>query len=403
MKALLLALLVLVTPLTQANDNSKSLSKLEYSVLNKAHKQIKKSSWQAAQSTIKGSLQRFSSSYAKALAQQNLGQIALQLNNQPQALEHLNQARKLNALETQEQLELLHTIGQLECSLQRWKACTETLTHWGKQAPRQVTSSDHLLLAQAYSQQNRWQAVIPHIKRAIRSAKTAPKAWHKLLVAAFIQLKNWRGAANAQHDLLAVYPNQAEHWRQLVSIEIQAENPKSALASQRMGIEKQLLSQPQDYRLLAQLFLQNDLPYYAGKTLENAFKLRKLTPNAELLELQSYSWMQAKEYDRAIESLRALNHIAPNTNRRQQLAQLYMENKNWGDAEKTLLDALTHAGTRKAELQLLLGIVRTNLKQYNTARTAFQAAARHTQVADAAANWINYLEQVSPAGLTPSS
>ncbi len=112
--------------------------------------------------------------------------------------------------------------------------------------------------------------------------------------------------------------------------------------------------------------------------------------------------MSAKESDRAIASLQQLVKLESETEQRQkylkQLAHLHMQARQWRSAQSVLQTALASAKSEdRGELQLLLGISRIQLKHYDRARKAFQAAAAQKTLAGRVEGWMKYLEQMQKA------
>lgn len=388
----LLLLLILCMPLS-VQAAGKKLNPYEYKVLTKTSKLMEADAWNQAREHLQASVSKVSSDYAKALVYYNLGQIFLKQDQYRSAIKHLKKARSYDSLEPAQNLSMLRTIGQLHCSIDQWKACTDHLEQWAKQT-QSLTADDHLLFAQAYSQQDRWKKVIPHIETAIRSKRIAPENWYQLLVVSNVQLKRWKSAIAGQRTLIQHYSDSPSHWRQLVSLHLQNGQSRSALSVQRMSVEKGVFTQGKDYRLLAQLYLQNDMPFYAGQTIETAFKKKRLKQTTKNLELLSASWIRAKEDKKAIRTLTRLTEQAPTVRRLKQMAQLKMQLKDWKGAIAAVNQAMPLTNKRQGDLQLLRGIAQTNLKRYDSAQTAFQMAARDEKLKHTASNWLRYLDQI---------
>lgn len=374
-----------------------SLSQADYQLLSKAMKLMESSQYATAKPLLEKAASQVKSDYAKALVQHNLGQISLQQEAYQRAMGHLNKAYQFNALPSEQQINLLHTLGQLHCMQAQWKDCVKRINEWAGKAPSKVTPNDHLMLAQAYSQLNNWHQVIPHISKAIAARKIAPLHWYQLKVAAHARLKQWKSAISVQQVVINHYATDAQQWRQLVSLYLQRNDQKGALATQRMGFARKLLRQGKDYRLLAQLMLNNHLPYQAAQTLAEGMRRNALQTDQRQLKLLAQAWINAKETQQAITTLAQLNKIAPSAKTLQQQAQLQIQQQQWHAAGKTLTQALAMSrGGQASELQLMRGIIFINLKDYPNARQALDLAASSKRWQKAAHNWLAYLNQINP-------
>ena len=389
-------LIVVLLLLSFTASAEAQLSQREYQLLITAFKFIESEQYSAARKQLILAKSQVISDYAKALVAQNLGQIELQREAYTQALEYLRDAYRLEALPEDQQTYLIRTLAQLNCIEERWQTCATHLEHWMKEVPNKVKANDQLLLAQAYSQLEKWPKVIDPINVAINSRKVAPESWYQLKVVAHLRLKQWKAAIRGQQELISHYADKAAHWRQLVSLHLQANNPSAALADQRMGFERGLLRKGSDYSLLAQLMLQASIPYYAGQVIQQGMDKGVLVTNKENLDFLSQCWIEARESKRALKVLAKLNDLVPNQKTLTQMVHIQIQLQDWQAAQSTLLSALKGNQQQQPRLQLLLGITRIKLKNYNQARRSLVIAANDHQLKVAADGWMRYLNQISP-------
>jgi len=196
--------------------------------------------------------------------------------------------------------------------------------------------------------------------------------------------------------MISHYAGKPGHWRQLVSLHLQNKDQKSALADQRIAFERGLLTKNSDYRLLAHMMLQAQIPYYAGQVVEQGVARGILKQDKKTLQLLSRCWVQAKENEKAVQVLAQLNKLAPSKQSLTQLAQVQIDLQDWHAAQRTLLQALQNDQGKQARLQLLLGITRIKLKRYDRARQALAAAAGDKQLRSTVDGWMQYLDRIHP-------
>ena len=381
------------------------LSPGEYKLLTRAGTLLQEDKQDEAYLLLLKGQESVRSRYGKALVQHNLGQVELHREKFSSALQYLQQAYRMNALPDSQQLDLQRTLSQLHCMEEQWQPCIALLQDWmtkaSEEAPDKILAGDYLLLAQAQSQIEHWSSVVESLSRAVqlRTAKkeSVPEGWYQLKVVAHIQLKQWPDAIRDQQRLIEHYANKSEYWRQLVSMHQQNKDPQSALSAQRIAYEQGLLDKASDYRLLAQMLLQDKLPFFAGQVIEQGIEKGLLKPGKKNLELLGHCWMQARETKRAISVLVELNRINPDQERTIQLAYLQMELRQWQAANSTLEQALQKKAKNPAKLQLMLGITRIKLKRYKQARQVLHAAAGNRNLKTTAESWLRYLKQISPA------
>lgn len=381
----------------QVNAAKPALTAYEYKQLTAAFKLMEAGEWSKANQQLLAAEQKVKSDYAKALVQHNLAQVALQQERYSNAIKHLKAARALKALPDTQQVNLLHTLGQLYCMQEDWKSCVSNLKQWMGKPGIKIKANDHLMMAQAYSQLKHWKSLIPHISQAIRQKGVAPESWYQLKIAAHIELKQWREAAKQQQVVIQHYSSNPSQWRQLVSLQVQAGDRKSALATQRLGYQRNLLVTAKDYQLLAQLMLRGGIPFHAAQIVEKGLKQGVLKRDRKNLHLLSSAWLQAKEKDKAIVALTQLNAVAPSEKVALQLAQVHLQVKNWKRAEETLTGLLKRKPKKVAQIKLMLGVAQINQKHFDRARTSLQAVQEDEKFSKAAANWMQYLNQMDNA------
>ncbi len=396
MRYLVIAVLVLLPLIANA---AAQLSQLEYQLLMQASKLIEAEQYAEAQKYLLQAKKQVGSDYARALVSHSLGQVELLRERYAKALLHLRDAYELKALPEDQQINLAHTLAQLNCMAENWQTCIAHLEHWMQEAPDKVKGDDQLLLAQAFSQLDKWSKVVKPISAAISSRQVAPENWYQLKVVAHIRLKQWQAAIREQKRMISHYADKSGHWRQLVSLQMQIKDHESALADQRMGFERGLLRKADDYRLLAQMMLQANIPYFAGQVVQQGLDKGVLDTNKKNLALLSRCWIQARERKLALNILAKLNRIAPSTDTLSQMAHMQIQLQDWQAAQGSLLKALKYNQGMQARLQLLLGITHIKLKHYKQARRSLAVAARDKQLKAIVDGWVRYLDQISPDSL----
>ncbi|MDI3324536.1 hypothetical protein QKW35_09125 [Pontibacterium granulatum] len=389
---LIIILLLLASPVSVASQ----LPQRDYQLLMQASDLIGAEKYAEAYAHLLSVKEKVSSTYARALVSHNLGQVEVKRERYKQALGYLGEAYALNVLPRGQQTSLLKSLAQLNCIEEQWEDCIGYLKQWMLKMPDNVSGEDNLLLAQAYSQTEQWSEVISPISRAIDSREVAPESWHQLKVIAHSRQSHWRAAIREQKRLISRYADRPGHWRQLVSLHLQAKDHKAALADQRIAFERGVLRERNDYHLLAQMMLRAQIPYFAGQVLEKGLARGVLEPDAKTLRLLSRSWIQARESTKAVNALEWLNDVAPTEQSLAQLARAQIDLQKWSAAQHTLQRAIESSQGEQGQLQLLLGITRIKLKHYDKARKALVVAAKDKQLKTAAEGWVSYLDQISP-------
>ncbi len=379
------------------------LSQKDYKLLMQAFKHIESNQPVLAYNHLSKAKTQVRNDYARALVHHNLGLLELQRDHYTRALTHLTQAHHYKKLPEDQQLNLAHTLAQLNCMEEKWQFCINYLKNWMAQRPDQVKETDQLLLAQAYSQLKKWQAVIKPVSMAIASRRVAPENWYQLKIAAHLHLKQWQAAIREQKRMLHHYADQPKHWRQLVALQLQVNDSKAALATQRIAYEHGLLRKAKDYQMLAQMMLQAQIPYYAGQVIEQGLEKGILKSNRKNLKMLSSAWLQARESRKAVTALVRLNQLSPDRQSLTQLAQMQIELQKWQSAHITIQKALKQVKNSQERLHLLLAITQIKLHHYEKAHHALVVAANDQHLKSSVDRWMRYLKQINSQSEAPGS
>lgn len=398
MKRIITVLPLLLLLSLTARAETVSLSPAVLQQLNAVQQAMAKEEHARAGQLLDKLSQRELSAPARAYVLQFQGNLALQRQQQARALDAFRQAYELNALPAVDQRRLLHTVAQLQLSREQWREGARSLLQWMREmkaagAGGQIRADDYLLLAQGYSQQERWQQVISPIKTAIRLKGRAPEDWYRLQLAAHFQLKQWKGATSVLELLVSRYPQKARYWEQLASVYQIRDRHGDALATLRAAWLGGKFNSERQYVWLAQLMLQQGLPQRAAELLDEAMDRGQVSRTLKHERLLAQTQLQAKMYGAGRGTLERIAQRRPDYKTWRQLAYLDMQLKHW-DAMKRSIDRAVALQPDAADLYLLGGIADINRLHYDQARSSFVKARNHASTRDQAQNWLNYLDQV---------
>jgi tetratricopeptide (TPR) repeat protein len=159
-----------------------------------------------------------------------------------------------------------------------------------------------------------------------------------------------------------------------------------------------LVGNAEQLRYLAQLYLQQGLPYKAGRLLEGEIARHMLKPDRATQLLVAQAWQTAREPGKAIGVLETTLAASPDPDAYGRLAQLYFSREAWDDAARVLQEGIRVAAEKqRGRLWMRLGVVRYRQGYSEQARAAFEQARRGTETRDQAEQWIRYLDYLETA------
>jgi len=394
----LMVLLLCVSAVVQA-AKTPTLTPAEYKQLTAVQKLIAEEQWKQARTSLHALKEAMTRPYPNALRLQTLGQVELQLDRYPQALNAFRSAYELQVLDESQQLQLLHLRGQLQLSQENWKKGAALLEQWlldvaASEQPDKVKADDYLWLAQAYSQQELWRKTIDRIRTAIKMRPDAPENWHQLELAGHLNRKDWKSALVVLRRLVQINPVKESYWSQIASLQLQLKRNRQALATLRIAYELGYLKKGSNQKLLAQLMLQHQMPYQAAQLLDQAMKAKRIKRSERNLRMVASAWSQAREQERALDTLLVLAKRKPTATLLGRIARLQVHQKQWSAAEKTLKKALKLKAKNPERLLLLQGIARVRMEQLDAARRSFTQAQQYADARGVAESWLQYLTQI---------
>ncbi|HSR63093.1 MAG TPA: CDC27 family protein, partial [Gammaproteobacteria bacterium] len=258
----------------------------------------------------------------------------------------------------------------------------------------------HVLAATAYYQLNDFRSLIPHIQTAIDRSDKPEKPWFDLLLAAYFELKDFRNAADLLTEMLERYPESRDYWLQLVGVYQQLDRNKQSLAVMELALEKGILEKEEIIQL-AQMYLQEDLPFKAAKLLQEKIDNNEIGKNRDNLELLANSWQLAQETERAAATLKQLADISNDTAVYYRLGQIYFELERWQDCIEILEKVIDDDDfENQANATLLAGIAAYHLEDSSRSRKALNKALGYDSTRQQAEWWLDKLETRDESGIS---
>jgi len=347
--------------------------------------------------------------FERASAHQMYAAIAAAQHQPQKSREHFKLALAENALSVEEQASVRNQITQLYLGESKWPEAVQSLKEWFAivEAP---PPSGYYLLALAYYQMEDFDAALKPAEQAVSLTDSPQEGWLQLLLAIRLTLASratepaereqlYKAAEPVMLDLVTRYPKKV-YWTQLSTLYGAQENYDQALVFLELAKLQGMLGEDEDLRRLAQLMLARELPYPAAQLLEEGFAKQQLKQDAQSFELLSTAWIQARDFDRALDPLRKAADLSTDGKLSIRLAQLYLQREDWAQAEAALRRGLDKGGlSSPADAQILMGIVIFSAGRLDESMGWFVRAREHPETRDEAVAWIQHIEQQKAAEL----
>jgi len=287
------------------------------------------------------------------------------------------------------------SLAQLYAQQEEFEKALSMLDRWFAVAESPSTTA-YVLKAQIHYQLQQFQEGIPAILSAIDLAKQQGReleeSWYQLLNVFYFELENFPKVIETLTFMVNNWPKK-DYVIQLASIYGQEGQEDRMTALYEAAYEAGWLERSQEYVNLAQMLLQAEAPYKAAVILEKGLNDGTIEANQANWRLLSQAWQLAREDEKALPALTEAASRAEDGELDMMLAQSYANLARWDECVEAARSGIRRGGLDRPDTaNLLLGNCLAEMKEYNAARTAFEAALRDDRSRAQAQQWIQYIE-----------
>ncbi len=387
-----------ITAAVAADDSrkTKALREKVYDKLNKAQEAAAVEDWEKAfKELVKVEKMKDLASHEKAQLYTAYGYTYFAQENYSESVAAYEKVLLQDDLSEVIHTTTLYTLGQLYFHLENYDKAVGHLENWLETASN-PGPEPYILLGQAYYQLQRLDAAGRSVQRAISVAKQRNKKvrenWYALLRVIYFETKDYDNLLDVLEILVTNYPSK-EYWLHLSSAFGEMGKNQQQLAAYEMAYTQGYLQSSTEIVLLAQLYLQAEVPYRAGVLLQDNLDKGKVTGDADNWRLLAQAWILAQEHEAAIISLNKAAKISGDGELYARIAQTHANLNQWElsvDAAKTALDK----GVKNPQdLQLMQGMAYFELGRFKESKAAFSQAQKAEKGREAASRWLAYVQR----------
>ena len=311
------------------------------------------------------------------------------------AREHLEQALATEALSPEDQAGVRYNIAQLYLGESKWAEAVDNLKQWFAIAESKPAPA-YYLLALAYYQMEDLASALEPAQQAVDLTDAPQEGWLQLLLAIRLTRQEYKAAEPIMLELVKRYPKKI-YWVQMSTLYGAREDYEKALIFLQLANRQGMLTEDEEVRRLAQLMLARDVPHPAALLLEQAFAEKRIKEDTNSFELLSTAWIQARDFDKALEPLRQAAELAADGKLSIRLAQVHLQREEWDAAESAVRRALEKGGLPSpGDAQVLMGITFFSQQRTQEALSWFARAREHQETREEAEIWIQHIQQQMP-------
>ncbi len=283
--------------------------------------------------------------------------------------------------------------AQIAYQLEEYGLCARYAEQWIA-AERSPSAKAHFLAGFSYYRLKQLPTAEKHLNRAIAKVKKIPDGWRRVLLAVYLDGKQYRKAETVLHSLIECEPDNRSWWNYLAVAYLEQNEEDKALAALILAHYRNQL-ETDDLMRIVRLYSSNGIPEKAARLLRDWLKADRLEATHKTLRLQFELWHLACEHEPALQALEKAASLADNGEDYFLLGRLHVERSQWQQARHALQRALHHGVKEKTKAQYLLGVAAFNCGDTHTAQQAFEKARKNPELVKVVAYWSGRLQDRS--------
>ena len=296
----------------------------------------------------------------------------------------------------------LYTLAQLCFVAERYNDSLRYMEIWIDKA-NNPGPEPHIFMGQVYYQMQDYPSAIGQIERGITVANergTAIKEnWWALLNFLYFEQENWPKVLEILEILVRDFPKR-DYWIRLAGIQGQEGMGRQQVYTMMAAHEAGFLTRESDLTTLAGLLMQEEVPIRAAAVLEQGLGDEVIERTDKNLRAFGQAYQLSQEVDKAIPVFEEAAKLSDDGKIYESLAQLYLEDDQFGDCVTAASNALDKGGLRKVQsVQVVRGMCEYNRDRLTPARASFVACRNEARRERDQSNqricqqWITYIDR----------
>lgn len=289
------------------------------------------------------------------------------------------------------------TLGQLYGQEENYKKALEFMLKWTDYVA-EIKPDQYYVFASLYYQVNDMNSSLANINEAVRvveaEGKVANESWYTFQRSIYFEREDYKNGVLVVEKLARHYPK-ASYWRQLAQIYAMLDRNQDKVSALETAYLMGGVTAERDLVVLAQYFLEAEVPYKAAKVLDKGInKDKTIEASAKNLELLANSWRAAAESSKSLVEMEKAAQKSDDGNLLHTLATLYSLNDRNEDAIKVGRQGLSKGGLKRPDqLQMTIGNAQLGLGRFDDAVKSFREAAKDSRSKGLAEQYINFAER----------
>ena len=320
--------------------------------------------------------------------------LAYATEDYPQSLRYYQQVIAQPDIPLAMEINTRFTIAQLYFVQEQWQQGIDAMLVWFD-LNEKPNAGAYVLLAQGYYQVKRYDLALDNVETAISmhesEGKLPKEQWYNLARFLYFDKEDFDSALNVLNTLIIYYPKK-QYWVQASHLYGEKKEEETQLALMEAAYEQGFLDRSSELVSMAYLYLNAEVPYYAGSVIEKGFEDELVDAKSKNYELGGSAWAQAREVEKSIPMMEKAAARSDEGELYVRLGNVYLDGDQFTKAADSVTKGLKKGGVKRPDqARLVLGMAYFNLGEYNKARKAFRDAGKDERSEKYARQWIAYV------------
>ena len=406
-----------------AQTNQYTLSTMTYKQVQRIQKLMGNEKYQKAITLGKSLMPRAKkeSGYAEAMVSQLIANSYLVQKDFDQAEPYLKRIVQLDALQPQSEMSVVQELATIYLVQKNYNGSIRLYDQVFAQAKKNKVQPGPILyyrLGLAYSyradatnSKRDYEKALENVKKAInmqeeqyrkdpKKSDPVSKDWYQSWFVISYKMNDYHQAFNVAKLLVAKWPGDKDFWNYYANVALLLHEDRTAAAIYGLMYKKGFFKSKDDYFQLASLLEEEGAPYKAAEVLTEGMNKGYISKTKDNYAQIAGAWTQARDWDKALAMLTKEAQVSSNGKVYLQQAAIYLNRRNYSKASQAAKNALNKGGLGDQEGRALMvwGQSEYELKNYDTAVTAFKRAEKYKKQEKDARNWLKYVAQARSGG-----
>ncbi|WP_298439324.1 tetratricopeptide repeat protein [uncultured Ferrimonas sp.] len=311
------------------------------------------------------------------------------------AMKHLKVAVDINQLGGSDHGNAIKLLADLSISERKFDDALKYYQDWMSFTCKEDVNV-YLRMASAHYEKKEYKPAISFADKSIALQKKPKKAAYSLKMGAYYETKQYKNAAKIAEEIVRLFPHEGRAWVQLAQMYMLSEDFKKSLYTMDVAYRNGYLEKASEFKMLAQLYAQNNVPLKSAKLQEKYLKDGLVERDETSVSMLANTYHQAKQIDKAVVFYGEAGKMSNNAKHFMRQAGLLMEKERYKEAKAAVRNAMDGTGLKSiGEAQMLLAQAHFYLGEFKAAYKACKAATKDKKTAKNAKSWLSYIEDTA--------